>query len=55
MSDDLMNSAKAQLDALRRERDRLAEHIRVSQETIERSQDLLKRMDEILAKADQAT
>jgi hypothetical protein len=47
----LVNSAKAQIAAIRRDRASLIEQIRQSQETIERSRALLRRIDEILAKA----
>ncbi len=51
MSDQSADRAKEQIEALRRERNQLAEQIRSSQETIARSQELLKSMDEMLAKA----
>jgi hypothetical protein len=43
--------AREHREALQRERDQPAEHIRKSRETITHSQELLKRMDEILADA----
>jgi chromosome segregation ATPase len=54
MSDEPVQRAREQIEALRRERDQLAEQIRSSQETIARSQELLKAIDVALAKAGHA-
>ena len=54
MSDQSVQRATEQIEALRRERDQLAEQIRSSQETIARSQELLKAIDVALAKAGHA-
>jgi septal ring factor EnvC (AmiA/AmiB activator) len=43
-------SAKAQIEAVRQERDTLARQIRQSEETIARSRALIERLDAILAK-----
>jgi vacuolar-type H+-ATPase subunit I/STV1 len=53
MPDDLARSAKEEIEAVRRNRERLAQQIRKSQETIARSQELLRRIDDMLAKAGQ--
>jgi hypothetical protein len=51
MSNDMTNSAKEEIGALRQDRKRLVQHIRKSQETITRSQELLRHIDDMLAKA----
>jgi hypothetical protein len=55
MSDPFVERAKEQIEALRRERNQLAEQIQSSQETIARSQELLRTLDEALAKAAHAS
>ena len=47
----LLNSAKLQIAAIKRDRAILLEQIRQGQETIARSHELLKRIDAILEKA----
>jgi hypothetical protein len=47
----LLESARAQIAAIKRDRVALLDQIRQSQETIARSQALLRRIDEILARA----
>jgi hypothetical protein len=44
--------SRAELEAIRRERDTLALRISESQATIEQSKDLLRRLDQILAAYD---
>ena len=44
----LLRSANEQIKAVRRERDELAQQIRLSQETIARSQALIARLDKLL-------
>ena len=53
MSDASSNAKQAQIDALRRERDQLAEQIRLGRETIARSEALLERLNAMLAKLEQ--
>ena len=47
------NIERAELDALRRQRENLELQIKQSRETIERSLELLRRLNELLAKAGQ--
>jgi septal ring factor EnvC (AmiA/AmiB activator) len=44
----LLRSANEQIKAVRRERDELAQQIRLSQKTIARSQALIARLDKLL-------
>jgi hypothetical protein len=48
--DPTLRSARAQIEAVRQERDTLARQIRQSEETIARSRALIERLDAILAK-----
>jgi outer membrane murein-binding lipoprotein Lpp len=50
MSDSSSRSKQEQIDALRAERDQLAEQIRSGQETIARAKELIARLDDMLAK-----
>jgi len=54
MSNDVPTAKQEQIEALRRERDQLAEQIRSGQETIARAQELIARLDEMLARLEGA-
>jgi len=43
-----------QIEAIRRQRDQLADQVRKSQETIARSEELIRQFDLILAEVDKA-
>ena len=51
MANPVNDIERTELDALRREREKLEFQIRQSRKTIERSLELLRRLDELLAKA----
>jgi uncharacterized Zn finger protein len=52
MADDATSTQQARIDAIRRERDHLAEHIRLGRETITRAQALIERLDAMLTNLD---
>ena len=45
---------REQIEAIRRQRDQLADQVRKSQETIARSEELIRQFDLILAEVDKA-